>query len=87
MIWIHEICLLVSELDVFFQEITKLETTLLEQREINDSLREAQGDLSAYEAELEAQLKDRDAEANQHEEELERLKRLSQVKIELWDSK
>uniref|UniRef100_A0A7M4FX69 Centriolin n=1 Tax=Crocodylus porosus TaxID=8502 RepID=A0A7M4FX69_CROPO len=63
------------------KEITKLETALLEQREINDSLREAQGDLSAYEAELEAQLKDRDAEANQHKEELERLKRLSQIEL------
>ncbi|XP_014382169.1 centriolin isoform X3 [Alligator sinensis] len=63
------------------KEITKLETTLLEQREMNDSLREAQGDLSAYEAELEAQLKDRDAEANQHEEELERLKQLSQMEL------
>lgn len=60
-----------------------LEGALQEQREINESLRDAQGDISAYEAELEAQLRDRDAEANQQKEELERLKQLSQVRTEL----
>uniref|UniRef100_A0A8C4XYT2 Centriolin n=1 Tax=Gopherus evgoodei TaxID=1825980 RepID=A0A8C4XYT2_9SAUR len=60
------------------KEIAELECALQEQREVNESLREAQGDLSAYEAELEAQLKVRDVEANQQKEELERLKRLSQ---------
>lgn len=60
-----------------------LEDALKEQREMNESLRDAQGDLSAYEAELEAQLRDRDAEANQHKEELERLKQLNQVRAEL----
>ena len=60
-----------------------LEGALQEQREINESLRDAQGDISAYEAELEAQLRDRDTEANQHKEELERLKQLSQVRTEL----
>ncbi|KFO88425.1 Centriolin, partial [Buceros rhinoceros silvestris] len=63
------------------KEITMLEGALQEQREMNESLRDAQGDLSAYEAELEAQLRDRDAEANQHKEELERLKQLSQMEL------
>ncbi|NWR57617.1 CNTRL protein, partial [Bucorvus abyssinicus] len=63
------------------KEITMLEGALQEQREMNESLREAQGNLSAYEAELEAQLRDRDVEANQHKEELERLKQLSQMEL------
>ncbi|NXY67638.1 CNTRL protein, partial [Glareola pratincola] len=63
------------------QEIIMLEGALQEQREINESLRDAQGDISAYEAELEAQLRDRDAEANQQKEELERLKQLSQMEL------
>ncbi|KAM7144423.1 centriolin isoform 2-T6 [Macrochelys suwanniensis] len=61
------------------KEIAALECALQEQREVNESLREAQGDLSAYEAELEAQLKVREVKANQQKEELERLKRLSQM--------
>lgn len=60
-----------------------LEGALQEQREINESLREGQGDVSAYEAELEAQLRERDTEANQQKEELERLKQFSQVRTEL----
>nr|XP_032623335.1 centriolin isoform X4 [Chelonoidis abingdonii] len=61
------------------KEIAELECALQEQREVNECLREAQGDLTAYEAELEAQLKVRDVEANQQKEELERLKRFSQM--------
>ncbi|XP_062447215.1 centriolin isoform X2 [Rhea pennata] len=61
------------------KEIAMLEGVLQEQREINESLRDAQGDISAYEAELEAQLRDRDTEANQQKEELERLKQRSQM--------
>ncbi|KAJ7398993.1 hypothetical protein BTVI_119499 [Pitangus sulphuratus] len=60
------------------KEIAVLESALQEQQEVNDSLREAQGRVSAYEAELEAQLRDRDAEAKQQKEEFERLKQLSQ---------
>ncbi|NWU54286.1 CNTRL protein, partial [Dromas ardeola] len=63
------------------QEIIMLEGALQEQREINESLRDAQGNISAYEAELEAQLRDRDTEANQQKEELERLKQLSQMEL------
>ncbi|XP_061867469.1 centriolin isoform X2 [Colius striatus] len=63
------------------KEIAMLEGALQEQREVNESLRDAQGNLSAYEAELEAQLRDRDTEAIQHKEELERLKQLSQMEV------
>ncbi|KAM9522144.1 centriolin isoform 2-T3 [Guaruba guarouba] len=63
------------------KEIAMLESALREQQEINESLREAQGDISAYEAELEAQLRERDAEANQQKEEYERLKRRSQMEL------
>lgn len=46
---------------------------------MNVTLQQTQGDLSAYEAELEAQLKIRDAEASRLKEELEELKRFNQV--------
>ncbi|XP_072583587.1 centriolin isoform X1 [Vulpes vulpes] len=61
------------------KELAELENALQEQHEVNISLQQTQGDLSAYEAELEAQLKIRDAEANQFKEELEKLRRLSQL--------
>nr|XP_023400750.1 centriolin isoform X2 [Loxodonta africana] len=61
------------------KELAELETALQEQHEINVSLQQTQGDLSAYEAELEAQLRMKDAEASQLKEELERLTRLSQL--------
>lgn len=61
------------------KEIADLEQNLQLQQELNESLRQAQGDLSEYEAELEAQLKVRDTEANQLKEELERLRRLNQM--------
>lgn len=68
---------------VKFQEIAVLESSLQEQREINESLQDAQGKVSTYRAELEAQLRERDAEAKQQKEEFERLKQLSQVRAEL----
>ncbi|XP_036117011.1 centriolin isoform X4 [Molossus molossus] len=61
------------------KELAELESALQEQQEVNASLQQTQGDLSAYEAELEAQLKIRDAEANQLKEDLEKLTRLSQL--------
>ncbi|XP_030063428.1 centriolin isoform X2 [Microcaecilia unicolor] len=61
------------------KELTELEQSLQEQQEINESLLQAQGDFSAYEAELEAQLKLRNAEAKELKEELGRRKRLSQM--------
>ncbi|XP_064891579.1 centriolin isoform X5 [Columba livia] len=63
------------------KEITMLQGALQEQQEINETLRDAQGNISAYEAELEAQLRDRDMEAKQQKEELERLKQLSQMEL------
>ncbi|NWU88607.1 CNTRL protein, partial [Upupa epops] len=63
------------------KEIAMLEGALQEQQEINQSLRDAQVEMSACEAELKAQLRDRDTEANQHKEELERLKQLSQMEL------
>ncbi|NWV14438.1 CNTRL protein, partial [Ptilonorhynchus violaceus] len=63
------------------KEIAVLESELQEQREINESLRDAQGKVSAYEAELEAQLRERDAEAKQQKEEFERLKQLHQMEL------
>ncbi|XP_062063631.1 centriolin isoform X2 [Lepus europaeus] len=61
------------------KELAELETALQEQHEVNASLQQAQGDLGAYEAELEAQLKIRDAEASQLKEELEKLTRFTQL--------
>ncbi|XP_066112439.1 centriolin isoform X1 [Saccopteryx bilineata] len=61
------------------RELAELESALQEQHEVNASLQQTQGDLSAYEAELEAQLKIRDAEANQLKEDLDKLTRLSQL--------
>ncbi|XP_037255521.1 centriolin isoform X2 [Falco rusticolus] len=63
------------------KEIKMLESALQEQQEINEILREAQKDTSIYEAELEAQLRDKDTEVGQQKEELERLKRLSQMEL------
>lgn len=60
-----------------------LESSLQEQREINESLQDAQGKVSTYQAELEAQLRERETEAKQQKEEFERLKQLSQVRAEL----
>lgn len=62
-----------------FQELAGLEIALQEQHELNASLQQTQGELSTYEAELETQLKSRDAEASQLREDLEKLRRLSQV--------
>ncbi|NXM21071.1 CNTRL protein, partial [Ploceus nigricollis] len=63
------------------KEIAMLESSLQEQREINESLQGAQGKVSAHKAELEAQLRERDAEAKQQKEEFERLKQLSQMEL------
>ncbi|XP_077626080.1 centriolin isoform X2 [Crocuta crocuta] len=61
------------------KELAELESALQEQHEVNVSLQQTQGDLSAYEAELETQLRIRDAEASQLKEELEKLRRFSQL--------
>ncbi|XP_058528803.1 centriolin isoform X2 [Ochotona princeps] len=61
------------------KELAELESALQEQHEVNASLQQTQGDLSAYEVELEAQLKIRDAEASRLRDELEELTRLTQL--------
>ncbi|XP_055207796.2 centriolin isoform X3 [Gorilla gorilla gorilla] len=61
------------------KELAELESALQEQHEVNASLQQTQGDLSAYEAELEARLNLRDAEATQLKEELEKVTRLTQL--------
>uniref|UniRef100_A0A8C2LHP3 Centriolin n=1 Tax=Cricetulus griseus TaxID=10029 RepID=A0A8C2LHP3_CRIGR len=61
------------------KELAELESALQEQREMNASLQQAQGELSAYEAELETRLKLKDAEASQLKGELEKLTRLTQL--------
>ncbi|XP_062938195.1 centriolin isoform X2 [Cynocephalus volans] len=61
------------------KELAELESALREQHEVNASLQQTQGNLNAYEAELEAQLKLRNAEAKQLKEELEKLTRLTQL--------
>ncbi|XP_062361623.1 centriolin-like [Cinclus cinclus] len=63
------------------KEIAMLESSLQEQREINESLQGAQEKASTYEAELKAQLRERDAEAKQQKEEFERLKQHSQMEL------
>lgn len=45
----------------------------------NVELRDVQGQVSAYEAELEAQLQERDSKVSHLKEELSRLHRLSEV--------
>uniref|UniRef100_H0X846 Centriolin n=1 Tax=Otolemur garnettii TaxID=30611 RepID=H0X846_OTOGA len=64
------------------KELAELESALQEQHEMNVSLQQTQGDLSAYETELEAQMKLKDAEANQLKEELEKLTRLTEQQLE-----
>ncbi|XP_069843131.1 centriolin-like isoform X3 [Dipodomys merriami] len=61
------------------KELAELESALQEQHEVNASLQQTQGDLNAYEAELEAQLRLRDAESNKLKEELEKLTSLTQL--------
>ncbi|XP_076784701.1 centriolin isoform X4 [Arvicanthis niloticus] len=61
------------------KELAELESALQEQHEVNASLQQAQGDLSAYETELEAQLKLKDAETSQLKQELEKLIRRTQI--------
>uniref|UniRef100_A0A2K5XES6 Centriolin n=1 Tax=Mandrillus leucophaeus TaxID=9568 RepID=A0A2K5XES6_MANLE len=61
------------------KELAELESALQEQHEVNASLQQTQGDLSAYEAELEARLNLRDTEASQLKEELEKVTRLTQL--------
>ncbi|XP_069465624.1 centriolin isoform X2 [Ambystoma mexicanum] len=75
----NQLEIVVMDAENMRKEIADLEQNLQLQQDLNESLRQAQGDLSEYEAELEAQLKVRDTEANQLKEELARQRRLSQM--------
>lgn len=57
----------------------ELERSLQEQQEVNEALRQAQGDLSAYEAQLEAQVRAREGEVAQLKQELEQRTKQQQV--------
>ncbi|XP_073696104.1 centriolin [Garra rufa] len=61
------------------EELQHQQQELEDLRKENEELKQAQGQVSEYEAELENQLKDRDTEATQLKEELGRLRRLSQM--------
>uniref|UniRef100_A0A670YBU1 Centriolin n=1 Tax=Pseudonaja textilis TaxID=8673 RepID=A0A670YBU1_PSETE len=63
------------------KETANLEQALQQQRELNEALQEAQGEISAYEAELEAELKARDTEASRQKEELRKLKQVEQSQL------
>ncbi|KAL6041863.1 hypothetical protein STEG23_022106, partial [Scotinomys teguina] len=61
------------------KELAELESALQEQCEVNASLQQAQGELSAYEAEVETRLRLKEAEAGQLRGDLEKLTRLTQL--------
>ncbi|XP_062929527.1 centriolin isoform X3 [Mobula hypostoma] len=75
----NQLEIVAMDADNLRKELSDMERSLQEQQELNESLHQAQGDLSEYEAELESQLQARDSEANQLREELERLRKLSQM--------
>uniref|UniRef100_A0A671KCE9 Centriolin n=1 Tax=Sinocyclocheilus anshuiensis TaxID=1608454 RepID=A0A671KCE9_9TELE len=61
------------------EELQHQQQELEDLRKENEELKQAQGQVSEYEAELETQLQERDTEATQLKEELNRLRRLSQM--------
>ncbi|XP_042612747.1 centriolin isoform X3 [Cyprinus carpio] len=61
------------------EELQCQQQVLEDLRKENEELKQAQGQVSEYEAELETQLQERDSEATQLKEELGRLRRLSQM--------
>uniref|UniRef100_A0A5F8HHM5 Centriolin n=1 Tax=Monodelphis domestica TaxID=13616 RepID=A0A5F8HHM5_MONDO len=61
------------------KELAEMELLLQEHQEANRTLQQAQRDLSAYEVELETQLRAKEAESNQHKLELEKLKQLQEL--------
>ncbi|XP_078282015.1 centriolin isoform X2 [Rhinoraja longicauda] len=75
----NQLEIVAMDADNLRKELSDMERSLREQQELNESLRHAQGDFSEYEAELESQLQARDIEANQLREELDRLRKLSQM--------
>lgn len=75
----EELELIAMDAENMRKELAELESALQEQHEVNASLQQAQGDLSAYETELETQLKLKDAETSQLKQELEKLLRRTQL--------
>ncbi|XP_016408818.1 centriolin-like [Sinocyclocheilus rhinocerous] len=61
------------------EELQHQQQELEDLRKENEELKQAQGQVSEYEAELETQLQERDTEATQLKEELNRLRRLSKM--------
>ncbi|XP_057176790.1 centriolin isoform X1 [Triplophysa rosa] len=61
------------------EELMRQQQELEDLRKENEELRQVQGQVSEYETELETQLQERDAQATQLKEELDRLRRLSQM--------
>ncbi|XP_016341825.1 centriolin-like [Sinocyclocheilus anshuiensis] len=61
------------------EELQCQQQVLEDLRKENEELKQAQGQVSEYEAELETQLQERDTEATQLKEELGRLRQLSQM--------
>lgn len=65
---------------VWFKKLMRQLEELEDLRKENEELRQVQGQVSEYEIELERELQERDAQATQLKEELDRLSRLSQVR-------
>ncbi|KAA0716324.1 Centriolin Centrosomal protein 1 [Triplophysa tibetana] len=61
------------------EELLRQQQELEDLRKENEELRQVQGQVSEYETELEKELQERDAQATQLKEELDRLSRLSQM--------
>ncbi|XP_075690697.1 centriolin isoform X2 [Rhinoderma darwinii] len=74
----------VQETDHMRKEMEELERSLQEQQEVNESLRRAQGDLSAYEAELEEQVRAREAEITQLKQEQEQRTKQQHAETSAW---
>lgn len=72
------------EADHMKKEMEELERSLQEQQDVNEALRQAQGDLSAYEAQLEAQVRAREGEMAQLKQELEQRTKQQQAESSAW---
>ncbi|KAM3911358.1 centriolin isoform 1-T2 [Leptodactylus fuscus] len=66
------------------KEIEELECSLQEQQDVNEALRQTQDNLSVYEAEMEAQVRAREAEINQLKQQLEQCRKQQQAENSAW---
>ncbi|XP_077140964.1 centriolin [Ranitomeya variabilis] len=73
-----------QEADHMRKEVEDLEQALQEQQEVNEALQQAQGDLRSYEGQLESQMRARDAEITQLNQELEQWKRQQHADHSAW---